>query len=78
MREVVAVPHLVRDVFPGRRKASSWLRTVTELPAELRGDAQDLPRLDLDRLEGMDRKELTEALRLHDEEFEQRRLAEER
>ncbi|WP_263251173.1 ATP-dependent helicase [Saccharopolyspora rosea] len=76
--EVVAVPHLVRDVFPGRRKASSWLRTVTELPAELRGDAQDLPELDLDRLEGVDRKELTEALRLHDEEFEERRLAEER
>ncbi|QUH00330.1 ATP-dependent helicase [Saccharopolyspora erythraea] len=76
--EVVAVPHLVRDVFPGKRKASSWLRAVTELPARLRGDAKDLPRLDLDRLQGMDRKEIVEALEAHDEEFEDRRLTEER
>ncbi|GAA4612931.1 ATP-dependent DNA helicase [Saccharopolyspora hordei] len=76
--QVVAVPHLVRDVFPGKRKSSSWLRSVTQLPAELRGDAEDLPRLDLDRLSGMDRKEISEALHLHDEEFEERRIAEER
>ena len=76
--EVVAVPHLVRDVFPGRRKSSCWLRSVTELPAALRGDAHDLPRLDLGRLQGMNRKEVTEALEVHDEEFEQRRLTEER
>ncbi|GAA2811304.1 ATP-dependent DNA helicase [Saccharopolyspora taberi] len=76
--QVVALPHLVRDVFPGKRKTSSWLRSVTELPAELRGDSQDLPRLDLDRLQGMDRKEIVEALQVHDEEFEQRRLTEER
>ena len=76
--EVVAIPHLVRGVFPGKRKSSSWLRSVTELPAPLRGDAQDLPELDLDRLAGMDRKELAEALELHDDEFEQRRLEEER
>ncbi|GAA0538264.1 ATP-dependent DNA helicase [Saccharopolyspora subtropica] len=76
--QVVALPHLVEDVFPGRRKSGSWLSSVTELPAELRGDAPDLPRLDLDRLTGMDRKELTEALGRHDEEFEERRIAEER
>ncbi|GAA4875283.1 ATP-dependent DNA helicase [Saccharopolyspora cebuensis] len=75
---VVAVPHLVREVFPGRKKSSSWLRSVTQLPAGLRGDARDLPALDLDRLAGMDRKELTAELDAHEEGFEQRRLAEER
>src|SRR5699024_8973172 len=68
--QVVALPHLVRDVFPGKRKSSSWLRSVTQLPAELRGDAVDLPRLDRQRLQGMDRKQLTEALAEHDEDFE--------
>ncbi|RRO15607.1 ATP-dependent helicase [Saccharopolyspora rhizosphaerae] len=76
--QVVAVPHLVEDVFPGKRKSSSWLRSVTALPAELRGDAPDLPKLDVDRLGGLDRKELSETLSIHDEEFEARRLAEER
>lgn len=76
--EVVAVPHLVREVFPGRKKSSCWLRSVTELPAELRGDTQDLPRLDLDRLQGMDRKQVLEALERHEDEFEDRRLTEER
>ncbi|GAA2332689.1 ATP-dependent DNA helicase [Saccharopolyspora halophila] len=76
--QVVAVPHLVADVFPGKRKSSSWLRSVTSLPAELRGDAPDLPKLDLGRLPGMDRKEIGEELGLHEEEFEARRLAEER
>ncbi|KAA2263807.1 ATP-dependent helicase [Solihabitans fulvus] len=74
--QVVAVPHLSREVFPGRRKASSWLRSVSELPAELRGDSADLPKL---RLSGEEnRKEVDEALTLHGEEFEERRLVEER
>ena len=33
---IVALPHLVRDVFPGRKKSSCWLKSVTELPASLR------------------------------------------
>ncbi|MHA6798595.1 ATP-dependent helicase [Bounagaea algeriensis] len=76
--EVVALPHLVRNVFPARRKGSCWLRSVTELPAQLRGDAVDLPRLDAAELSGADRKELQARLAEHDEEFEERRLAEER
>ncbi|MFR9732149.1 ATP-dependent helicase [Saccharopolyspora sp. MS10] len=76
--EVVAVPHLVEQVFPGRRHAGSWLTSVTELPAVLRGDAPDLPELDLDRLVGLDRKEVGELLKGHDAEFEERRLTEER
>ncbi len=74
--QVVAVPHLVQSVFPGRRRSASWLRSIMELPAELRGDAHDLPTLDLsDRL---NRKEIENALVAHDDEFEQRRLIEER
>ncbi|MBK0869904.1 ATP-dependent helicase [Saccharopolyspora sp. HNM0986] len=76
--EIVAVPHLVHQVFPGRRHSASWLTSVTELPSQLRGDAQDLPALNLDRLSGMDRKEILDELKRHDGEFEDRRLTEER
>ncbi len=73
---VVAVPHLVSEVFPGRRRSSSWLRTATSLPAVLRGDAQDLPELRI--AEGYDRKEVQEGLELHEEGFVEREQAEER
>ncbi|HEX3646847.1 MAG TPA: ATP-dependent helicase, partial [Pseudonocardiaceae bacterium] len=53
---LVAVPHLVDGVFPGRRRSASWLRTITELPADLRGDAHDLPTLGL--VNGLNRKEI--------------------
>jgi ATP-dependent DNA helicase UvrD/PcrA len=74
--QVVAVPHLVDGVFPGKRRSASWLRSVTELPADLRGDAIDLPTLHLDS--GWNRKEVEQALAEHDEAFEERRLNEER
>ncbi|MQA12253.1 MAG: AAA family ATPase [Pseudonocardiaceae bacterium] len=74
--QVVAVPHLVREVFPSRRQSSSWLRSVTELPAELRGDAIDLPRLSLAGAEN--RKDVIEALDVHEEEFAERERIEER
>ncbi len=74
--EVVAVPHLVTDVFPGRRMSGSWTRTVTELPVDLLGDRPDLPVLVLPP--GGNQKDLAEALAAHDAEFEERRLAEER
>ncbi|GAA2697695.1 DNA helicase-2 / ATP-dependent DNA helicase PcrA [Actinosynnema pretiosum] len=73
---IVAVPHVVKDVFPGRRKSASWLKSVTELPAALRGDAQDLPELRIPG--GANRKEVEEALDRHADEFEERRLVEER
>ncbi|ATE52585.1 ATP-dependent helicase [Actinosynnema pretiosum] len=73
---IVAVPHVVKDVFPGRRKSASWLKSVTELPAALRGDAQDLPELRVPG--GANRKEVEEALDRHADEFEERRLVEER
>jgi DNA helicase-2/ATP-dependent DNA helicase PcrA len=74
--QVVAIPHLVDGVFPGARRQSSWLRSIVELPADLRGDAVDLPTLHLD--ESMNRKEMETALEEHDQAFERRRLVEER
>lgn len=74
--QVVAVPHLVREVFPSKRRSSSWLRTVPSLPAALRGDAADLPNLRV--RPGMDRKEILEALREHEESFAEREADEER
>ncbi|MFB9929350.1 ATP-dependent helicase [Amycolatopsis halotolerans] len=74
--EVVAVPHLVAEVFPGKRRSSSWLRTSTALPAHLRGDSADLPKLQV--AEGYDRKEVQEALELHEEGFVAREADEER
>jgi len=74
--EIVVVPHVVRNVFPGPRKSSSWLKNITELPADLRGDSQDLPKLNL--AGAANRKEVDEAIAIHNEEFEERRLVEER
>ncbi|REH42038.1 DNA helicase-2/ATP-dependent DNA helicase PcrA [Kutzneria buriramensis] len=74
--EIVVVPHVVRNVFPGPRKSSSWLKNITELPADLRGDSQDLPKLNL--AGASNRKEVEEAIAIHNEEFEERRLVEER
>ncbi|RJQ79648.1 ATP-dependent helicase [Amycolatopsis panacis] len=74
--EVVAVPHLVAEVFPSKRRSSSWLRTSTALPAHLRGDFADLPKLQVS--EGFDRKEVQEALELHEEGFVAKEADEER
>ena len=74
--EIVAVPHLVTDVFPSRKRTSCWLRAVTELPASLRGDAADLPVLDLSAAEN--RKEIEVELTNHAEAFAERDFVEER
>jgi DNA helicase II / ATP-dependent DNA helicase PcrA len=74
--EIVAVPHLVTDVFPSRKRTSCWLRAVTELPAALRGDTQDLPFLDLSGTSN--RKEIEVELTNHAEAFAERDLVEER
>ncbi|HEX2133494.1 MAG TPA: ATP-dependent DNA helicase [Actinophytocola sp.] len=74
--EIVAVPHLVTDVFPSRKRTSSWLRAVTQLPAPLRGDAADLPSLSL--AGAANRKEVEQELTRHAEAFAERDLTEER
>ncbi|HEY2205264.1 MAG TPA: ATP-dependent DNA helicase [Pseudonocardia sp.] len=74
--ELVAVPHLVKKVFPGAPRTGSWLTNPAELPVTLRGDAPDLPEPALPA-DG-NRKEVTDALTAHKEALEQRRLSEER
>ena len=74
--QVVAVPHLVTQVFPGRKIGGTWLTDPSELPVALRGDAVDLPGLDLP--DGGDRKQLENAVKAHSEALDERRLAEER
>ncbi len=74
--EVVAVPHLVAQVFPARKMSGSWLTDPAELPVPLRGDAVDLPGLALPP--GGDRKELETAVKAHDQALDDRRLQEER
>ncbi|WP_343945310.1 ATP-dependent helicase, partial [Pseudonocardia zijingensis] len=75
--EVVAVPHLVSQVFPGRKLSGTWLTNPAELPVALRGDADDLPALDLPG-DSPDRKQLEDAIKAHSEALDERRLAEER
>ncbi len=74
--EVVAVPHLVSQVFPGRKIGGTWLTDPSELPVALRGDAVDLPGLVLPP-DG-DRKQLELAVKAHSEALDERRLVEER
>jgi DNA helicase-2/ATP-dependent DNA helicase PcrA len=74
--EVVAVPHLVGQVFPGRKIGGTWLTSPAELPVALRGDAADLPGLHLP--DGGDRKQLEDALKEHSDALDERRLTEER
>ncbi|MCX6462416.1 MAG: ATP-dependent DNA helicase [Pseudonocardiales bacterium] len=74
--EVVAVPHLVSQVFPGRKIGGTWLTDPSELPVPLRGDAVDLPGIALP--EGGDRKQVENAVKAHSEALDERRLVEER
>ncbi len=74
--EVVAVPHLVEQVFPARKLGGTWLTSPAELPVPLRGDAADLPSITLP--DGGDRKEMERAVTAHSEALDDRRLVEER
>ncbi|MDT7743751.1 MAG: ATP-dependent helicase UvrD/PcrA [Actinomycetota bacterium] len=74
--EVVGVPHVCARIFPGPKLSGSWLTSIASLPADLRGDRPDLPVLDVAGV--ADRKELTERLDRHEQEFDERRLVEER
>nr|MDQ2709394.1 PD-(D/E)XK nuclease family protein [Actinomycetota bacterium] len=78
--ELVAVPNLVKEVFPGRRRTGTWLTNPAELPVTLRGDAPDLPEpaLSTSGANTANRKELEDAFKAHQGDLEQRRLEEER
>ncbi|MFG2186256.1 UvrD-helicase domain-containing protein [Nocardia iowensis] len=80
--EIVAVPHVVRGVFPSGTASGTWLGALAELPTKLRGDrrqddaAEGVPVLDLADL--YDRADLERAIKSHKEALERRRIDEER
>ncbi|MGA6206288.1 UvrD-helicase domain-containing protein [Nocardia testacea] len=80
--EVVAVPHVTRDVFPSTRGVNTWLGALAELPTSLRGDRatpespDGVPVLDLSDV--TDRAELQRGLTAHKEALARRRLDEDR
>jgi len=80
--EVVAVPHVVRGVFPSGAAAGTWLGALAELPTALRGDrrredaADGVPVLDLADI--YDRADLEHAIKQHKDALNRRRLDEER
>jgi DNA helicase-2/ATP-dependent DNA helicase PcrA len=74
--DVVAVPGLVRSVFPADPRSINWTRTRQELPGPLRGDRADLPLLDL--AGAADRKAVRDRLEAYDEALTERHAEEER
>lgn len=74
--EVVAVPGLVRGVFPADPRSVNWARARQELPGPLRGDRADLPELDLAGAQS--RKDVRDLLKAHDQAVKQRHADEER
>ncbi len=80
--DLVAIPHLCRNIFPSGKSDATWLGAARELPAHLRGDLADeaggegFPPLDLSGLS--DRKQLEDALADHKDAISARRLEEDR
>ncbi|GAB35733.1 ATP-dependent helicase [Gordonia otitidis] len=81
--DVVALPHLAARIFPGGRADTTWMRSAKELPGPLRGDlaergtGEGFPTFDVSGAI-TNRKELAEALTLHKEAIDERRLEEDR
>ncbi|MGN6243020.1 MAG: ATP-dependent helicase [Motilibacteraceae bacterium] len=74
---VVVVPGLTEDVFPSKgQERGDWCANAKVLPFPLRGDAADLPALEVVRC--ADQKELQAALQDHDAACRERDLLEER
>ncbi|MGU3293638.1 ATP-dependent helicase [Williamsia sp. M5A3_1d] len=79
--EVIAVPHLCTDIFPGGRSDGTWIGSARELPAALRGDLADasgvgFPRFDTSAV--TDRKELETVIADHKQALRDRKLEEDR
>ncbi|MEO9139604.1 MAG: ATP-dependent DNA helicase [Jatrophihabitans sp.] len=74
--DVVAVPGLAVDVFPGKGTGINWTRARHELPGPLRGDRDGLPPLDLSG--ATTRKEIGEKLGAHHAAVQERHEQEER
>src|SRR5581483_7537070 len=74
--DAVVVPGLVDDVFPAEPRSVNWARARQELPAPLRGDAADLPALDLSG--ATTRKDVRDRLDRHHDAVCERHAQEER
>lgn len=74
--DVVAVPGLCRGILPSRASDPTWTTDPARLPYELRGDADNLPGLDL--AGAADPKEVAAALRAFKKADREGRLDEER
>jgi DNA helicase-2/ATP-dependent DNA helicase PcrA len=74
--DIVAIPGLVEGVFPAPAQSVNWTKTRHELPAPLRGDADDLPALDL--AGAADRREVSDRLAAHHDAVLARHAEEER
>jgi DNA helicase-2/ATP-dependent DNA helicase PcrA len=75
--DVVAVGGLCEDAFPSKPKASDhWLKGIGVLPFPLRGDAAELPTLDL--LTATNGREVRSAVESFDDEWKQHQEREER
>ncbi|WP_026917170.1 UvrD-helicase domain-containing protein [Gordonia shandongensis] len=79
--DVVALPHVADRIFPSGKAETTWLGSVGELPADLRGDLatdghEGFPVLDLTAV--ADRKELETAIDEHKTAIGERRLDEDR
>jgi len=74
--DVVAVAGLVTDGFPDQAKNHDWTTSPALLPSPLRGDADQLPSLDLSGCEH--RGDVEDRLNEHRARLKQRHLTEER
>ena len=74
--DIVAVPGLMKDVFPAKATSIDWTMARHELPTPLRGDRAELPEFTL-RGAG-DRKEVLARLQQHHEQLGDRHAGEER
>ena len=80
--EVVAVPHVCKEVFPSTRGVNTWLGALAELPTSLRGDRAGADSPDgvpvLDLADCADRGDLQRCLAAHKKGLQRRRLDEDR
>ncbi len=74
--DLVAVPGLASDLFPGKGTGINWTRARHELPGPLRGDSDGLPELDLTGVGS--RSEIGERLARHHDAVLERHQQEER
>jgi DNA helicase-2/ATP-dependent DNA helicase PcrA len=74
--DVVAVAGLVTDTFPDQAKKHDWTTTPALLPSPLRGDSDQLPRLDFTGCRH--RGDAEDRLVAHHEQLRYRHLTEER